>query len=254
VRAILFVADDVLVPEHSPEHWQWAWRPQGPLLPERNLRAAIHRGLHEWDRRRWEGVTGAQPPVGAAEHREFLRRMLAEIAGHRLPDAETEAVVERFLKGPFPRAPYPDVAPALAALRAEGWKLAAFGDRPGPATTELLKRSGLAGSVDVVVGAAPEAPWPPAREAFRSAVASLGAKPKEAVCVGRLYWSDVRASQRAGLTGVLLDRPEWWPRVAERRIRTLAELPAALRAPAPAAPADSGEPSPGAPAEPPGPT
>jgi len=235
VRAVLFTVEETLVPEQTPERWQWAWRPQGPVMPERHVRAALKRSLHAWDRRRWEGLTGAQPPVGLPEYRQFLRSTLFGIAGHTLPEAETEAVVERFLKAPIDRPPHPEAAPTLSALRAQGLKLGALGDRPGPSGGENLKRAGLRAALDVVAGESPDAPWPPAKEAFREAVKALGCRPSEVLFVGHLYWSEVRAAHRAGLTTYLLDRAGWWGRVEERRILSLSELPALLSSPSAAA-------------------
>jgi FMN phosphatase YigB (HAD superfamily) len=239
---VVFVLEDVLVPDQSLERWQWAWRPQGPVLPERTVRAALRRSLHAWDRRRWEGLTGAQPPADLVAYRQFLRSTLTEIAGRRLPDAETEAVVDRFVRAPIPRLPAADVLPALTSVRALGHRTVALAEFPGPATEELLRRAGLRGLIDHVAGTTPDAPAPPSREAFRAAVEGAGAKPAEAALVGRLYWSDVRAAQRAGLTGYLLDRNDWYSRVDERRLRSLSEFPRAVGAssspsPTPAVPA-----------------
>jgi FMN phosphatase YigB (HAD superfamily) len=245
VRAVLFVVEDVLVPDHTPDRWQWAWRPQGPLVPERTIRAAIRRSQHDWDRRRWVGLTGAKPAIDPETYREFLRATLAEVAGRRLPETETEAVVDRFLRAPLPRVPAPDVEPTLATLRGRGVRVGAIADVPGPRAGDLLRRAGLDRRLDVIAGSAPDAPWPPGRDAFRAAAEALGARPSECALVGRLYWSDVRASQRAGFTGFLLDRLDWSPRVEERRLRALTELPPLLEGGASAAPAPPGSDPPG---------
>lgn len=233
MRAVLFLIEETLVPDQTLERWQWAWRPQGPALSERHVRAALKRGLHQWDRRRWEGLTGSAAPVDMTAYRQFLRGTLSEIADRTLPEAEADAVVDRFPRASV-AAPFPDVAPALRELRQRGTTVAAMSERPGPSGPETLKRAGLLPMIDRVVGAGTEAPWLPAKEAFRAAARELGLKPAEVAFVGRLYWSDVRAAARAGLPALLLDRADWWPRVAERRIRSLAELSVAL-ASAPAA-------------------
>ncbi|MGA8302376.1 MAG: hypothetical protein WB873_01565, partial [Thermoplasmata archaeon] len=118
VDAILFDLDDVLVPFESPAAWQWAWRPQGPVLGERRVRAAVRRSLKSWDRRRWRGLTGREPPADLAALQQHLRSTLFEISGHSLPDAETEAVVRRLLRPAGEAEKFPDVAPALERLRA----------------------------------------------------------------------------------------------------------------------------------------
>ncbi|HEY1198566.1 MAG TPA: hypothetical protein VGG32_07560, partial [Thermoplasmata archaeon] len=63
VDAVLLDLDDVLVPFQTPAAWQWAWRPQGPVLGERRVKAAVRRALKAWDRRRWQGLTGKAPPA-----------------------------------------------------------------------------------------------------------------------------------------------------------------------------------------------
>jgi FMN phosphatase YigB (HAD superfamily) len=246
MRAVLFAVEETLVPEQTLERWQWSWRPQGPVISERHLRAAVKRTLHRWDRRRWAGLTGAERAVDAAAYREHLRDTLAAIAGHPLPPAETEAVVDRFLRAPVLRRPLPEVSLTLERLRREGRRVGAIGARPGPSAAEALQRSGLAPYIDVVTGGDPAGAWPPAPEAFRAAAASLGHPPRETAFVGHLYWSEVRAAARAGFVALLLDRDGWWPRVEGTRLDRLAELPEVL-ARLEAAPASSSTGAPGAP-------
>ena len=244
VRAVLFAIEETLVPEQTHERWQWAWRPQGPVLPERHVRAAVKRGLHAWDRRRWSGLTGAAPAVDEAAFREHLRSTLLEIAGHGLPEPEIQAVVDRFLRAPVLRPPRLEVAPTLERLRGRGIRIGAIGARPGPSGPEALKRGGLASLIDVVAGTDPAAPWPPSGAAFRSAAEAIGVPPKESAFVGGLYWSEVRAAARVGYRSVLLDPEGWWPRVEGERLTRLSGLlellEAAERGPAPPAPAVDG--------------
>ena len=230
-RAVLFDLDDTLVPWHSVAHWQWAWRPQGPVLSERHSLAAIRRALHRWDRRRWQGLVGALAPVTADDLRNALREELFEIAGHPLPPAETEAVVDRFLKPAGETESYPDVVPTLAALTERGLRLGTVTDLPSAPAHRALKRAALPEDLLLLDGEAPEARLPSAA-AFRRAAARLGVKPRECLYVGDLFWSDVRAAGRAGFAAVLLDRPDAQPKVTGARIRSLADVPALLDAPA----------------------
>ena len=62
-RAVVFDLDETLIPLHTFARWQWAWRPNGPALSDRHVRAALRRELHAWDRRRWRGLVGAEPPA-----------------------------------------------------------------------------------------------------------------------------------------------------------------------------------------------
>ncbi|MGA7862230.1 MAG: hypothetical protein WCB19_10320, partial [Thermoplasmata archaeon] len=70
LRAVLWDFDDTLVPVHTIERWQWAWKPQGPRLNERHVRASIREGLRRWDRRRWQGLVGDLPPADAGAYHD----------------------------------------------------------------------------------------------------------------------------------------------------------------------------------------
>jgi len=231
VHAVLFDLDDVIVPFHTPALWQWAWKPQGPALGERRTLAALRRSLHAWNRRRWEGLTGRQPPAGEAAVREHLEETLRAIAGHPLPDAETEAVVRRLLHPAGEIERYPDVGPCLQRLRAAEVRVGVVTPLPADSARWLLHRAGLA--EELLLGRSdPAGPSVPDRAAFRDAVKRLDAPVGGSAFVGDLFWSDVHAAHRAGLSALLLDRTDAWPRVASGRIRSLDELESALaRAP-----------------------
>jgi len=221
--AVVFDLDDVLVPFQTPAAWQWAWRPQGPLLGERRVKAAVRRALKSWDRRRWNGVTGKAPPVDVAALRAHLAETLAAVAGHSLPPAETEAVVRRFLRPSGEVERYADVARVLDQLRGRSVRFGTVTPLPGESARWLLHRTGLA---DIPLLGTGDGPGPsvPDRAAFRSAAEALGAPAERVAYVGDLFWSDVRAAARAGLAAVLLDRRDAWPKVQTGRLTTLDDL------------------------------
>ncbi len=225
--AVLFDLDDVLVPVDTPRAWQWAWKPQGPLLGDRRVRAAVRRALRAWDRRRWLGLTGKAPPADLAALRDHIANTLTVLAGHPLPDVETEAVVRRVLRPAGEVEKFPDVAPALARLAAAGVRVGVATPYPAESARWMLRRSGLAPELLVRHGDDP-GPALPDRAAFRDAVARLGSEPKRTGYVGDLFWSDVRAAARAGLHAVLLDRHDAWPKVQSGRVATLEALEAAF--------------------------
>lgn len=228
VEAVLFDLDDVLVPFESPAAWQWAWRPQGPVLGERRVRAAIRRSLKRWDRRRWRGVTGREPPVDLAALHAHLAESLADVAGHALPDAESQAVVRRMLHPAGEVERFPDVAPALARLTAAGVRWGIATELPSESATWLLRRVGIDPVRLLVTG---EVPHPlPDREAFRAAVARFDLSPASVAFVGDLFWSDAHAASRAGLPALLLDRHDAWPKVQGGRVTSLDRLESALAA------------------------
>jgi putative hydrolase of the HAD superfamily len=225
LRAVLWDFDDTLIPVHTLERWQWAWKPQGPRLNERHVRASIREGLRRWDRRRWQGLVGDAPPADDAAYHDALRDMLYAIAGRTLPDAETEAVIARFPKYPGPIEPFADVRPCLEALHSRGLKMAVLVGHSGTRARELLSQLHLLAVLPQVFGETAEEPRTPAAGAFKSTCAKLEVEGEEAAFVGDLFWSDVRAAGRAGLRGILVDRLDWWSRVEAARIPSLLELP-----------------------------
>ncbi|MCI4352445.1 MAG: HAD family hydrolase [Thermoplasmata archaeon] len=231
LRAVLWDFDDTLVPVHTLERWQWAWKPQGPRLNERHVRASIREGLRHWDRRRWQGLLGNASAADATAYHDALRDMLFAIADRTLPEVETEAVLARFPKYPGPVEPYADVRPCLESLRARGLSMAVLVGPTGSRAQALLGQLRLAELLPHVFGETGENPAAPAAGAFLSACSKLEVAPDEVTYVGDLFWSDVRAAGRAGLRAVLLDRNDWWARVESARIRSLAELPGRLVSP-----------------------
>lgn len=127
---------------------------------------------------------------------------------------------------------FDDVAGCLAALRAQGYLLAAVTNSDGPHQRGKLVSVGLADAFDVVVISGEVGVAKPAAGIFHHACAELGVDPAEAAHVGDKLDTDARGARDAGLLGVWLDRTR---REAElpagvRRIAGLDELPALLRA------------------------
>ncbi|MCI4349286.1 MAG: HAD family hydrolase [Thermoplasmata archaeon] len=227
VRAVLFDLDETLVPLGTVQRWQWAWRPNGPVLSERHAQAAIRRERHAWDRRRWKGLVGSEPATDAEEYRNHVAATLRAIADRTLPEEEVEAVVDRFLKASGPIEPFPDVGPALRLLEERSLPFRVLTPIPDEAARGLLKRAGI--SPDQLSARKPGDPPPPDRRAFRQGAEALGVPYSEVLMVGDLYWSDARAAARAGLRAVWLDREGRDPAVQGARISSLAELDSALR-------------------------
>jgi len=229
VDAVLFDLDDVLVPFQTPAAWQWAWRPQGPVLGDRRVKAAVRRSLKAWDRRRWQGLTGKAPPADLAAVRAHIADTLTAVAGHALPPAETEAVVRRFLHPAGEVERYPDVPTTLDRLRSAGVKFGVVTPLPADSARWLLHRCGLSEGMILGTGDGP-GPCVPDRAAYRAAAEGLGAPPDRVAYVGDLFWSDVRAAARASLAAVLLDRRDAWPKVLAGRLATLDLLESTLSA------------------------
>jgi HAD superfamily hydrolase (TIGR01549 family) len=229
VEAVLFDLDDVLVPFHTTTVWQWAWHPQGPLLGERRVHAAVRRSLKAWDRRRWQGLTGKQPPADLAALKQHLADTLAAVAGHALPTAETEAVVRRMLHPAGEVERYPDVASLIERLRANALRWGVVTPLPADSARWLLRRAGLP-ETTLLGSGDPPGPGVPDRAAFRAAAEQLGSPLERTAFVGDLFWSDVRAAGRAGLAALLLDRYDAWPKVHTGRLTSLNEFETTLAA------------------------
>jgi HAD superfamily hydrolase (TIGR01549 family) len=243
---VILDLDDTLLPWNTVAHWQWAWKPQGPRLAERRVRAAIRRTMRSWDRRRWRGLVGSEPPVDLGIRRDHLLETLTAIAGHALPDAESKAVVDRFDRPAGEIETFPDLLPALRRFAAEGFAVGATSEMPQELAERALRRAGL-GTIRLVAhGDDPPEHRLPAKAGFRAACQQLGFPASQTVFVGDLFWSDVRAAARAGLTSVLLDRYDRFGGIEARRIATLPEA-ADVRpgSGAPESPGDDPGPEPG---------
>jgi HAD superfamily hydrolase (TIGR01549 family) len=223
IDGVLFDLDDVLIPFQTPYAWQWAWRPQGPILGERKVKAAIRRSLRLWDRRRWAGLTGRDPPADLPALRGYLSATLLAIAGHALPAEESEAVVRRMLHPMGEVERYPDAPRLLERLSRGSVRVGVTTPLPAESARWLLKRVGFPESLLLVAGDPPSLPVPdPA--AYAAAADRLGVPPERTAYVGDLLWSDVRAAHRAGFAAILLDRHDAWPRLQAGRVTTLEDF------------------------------
>lgn len=144
------------------------------------------------------------------DEREYWRRFCDQVligaTGRPLPDGTRvlSALIDAF-KDPAVWEVFPDVAPALAALRERGVRLGICSnwDSRLPA---LLERLDLARFFDAVGVSHLEGVEKPSPELFRRVLARLGASPEESLHVGDLPELDLEGARRAGLDGLLIDR------------------------------------------------
>jgi putative hydrolase of the HAD superfamily len=122
--------------------------------------------------------------------------------------------------------PFPDVEPALSALRAKGLKLviASNWDWSLP---QWVERVGLVRLVDGSASSAVAGAAKPAPDVFRAALRLAGAAAEDAAHVGDSLEGDVAGAHAAGLRAILVRRVGDPPADVEW-IRSLAELPALL--------------------------
>jgi putative hydrolase of the HAD superfamily len=120
---------------------------------------------------------------------------------------------------------FPDVLPALTALRAEGLRLAVVSNFDGR-LPGLLADLGLAALLDTIVYSSRTASAKPDGRIFQEALSRVGVSPAQAMHVGDGEAEDVAGGRAAGLRAVLLDRHGREPHPDVITIASLAELPA----------------------------
>jgi len=101
---------------------------------------------------------------------------------------------------------YADARPALAALRAAGYRLAILANQPAERTAELRA---LGVEADVMAMSGELGVHKPAPEFYSRSLELLGAEPREVAYVGDRLDNDVRPSAAAGMRPVWLRRGPW---------------------------------------------
>jgi HAD superfamily hydrolase (TIGR01509 family) len=185
------------------------------------------------DYHRTENDTWSDDEKIDAAWRQYHALMLRELG---LEDLE-HRLIDRILSAQY--APeawelYPDVLPAIHALREMGMRLGIVSDW-GSNLLPIIEGLDLSAELDFVIASGAVGLSKPDPAFFRLAATRVGVPPGEAVMVGDSYRADVQGAQSAGMHGILIRRPEWSDRrepvPAEARvIASLSELPAIVRA------------------------
>ena len=153
------------------------------------------------------GVSGqfdASEDAAFAAIKEFDGRVLARLGLRGLPDAVFRSLDASFLR-PDSWHVFPDVVPALSALREAGIHTGVISNWTWRAA-ELLDDLGLGPLLDVVTISARVGWQKPEPEIFRRALVDAGTEPAEAVHVGDSYSGDVLGARAVGVRPVLIDR------------------------------------------------
>jgi HAD superfamily hydrolase (TIGR01662 family) len=130
---------------------------------------------------------------------------------------------------------YPDVAPAMAALSADGYRIAVAGNQPARAERALFD-AGL--PVELIAASDSWGVRKPSPAFFERLLREVGLRGQEVAYVGDRVDNDVVPAADAGLVSVFIRRGPWgylqagWPEAnrADIRISSLAELRDALAA------------------------
>jgi len=120
-----------------------------------------------------------------------------------------------------------EVWPALAALRAKGFRLVVLSNANGT-LHRAFDRLGLTSSFDVIFDSHREGVEKPDPRFFHIALQRAGADAATTMHVGDLYHVDVAGARAAGLTPALLDVGGLYPDCDCLRVRSLTELVGAL--------------------------
>lgn len=155
---------------------------------------------------------------------EVMRAALVEAAPQAA--AADHAAVRRAMLAALEFAAYPDVKPALAALRDRGLALVVVSNWDC-SLPDWLERAGIAPLVDGAVSSAAVGSAKPAPAVFEAGLALAGCAAAEALFVGDSVDNDVRGAEAAGLRGVLVQR-EGEPPPGVETVRSLEEIAALL--------------------------
>jgi putative hydrolase of the HAD superfamily len=164
-----------------------------------------------------------------------LRRRCAAVLQEQLPQTaglELDELVEVLLDA-IRFTPYPDVAPALAALRARGLLLAVVSNWDC-SLRSVLAGLGLAGALDAIVVSAEVEASKPDPAIFEAALRALRRDARDAIYVGDSLETDIFGARAASLRALLLDRgrPGGEPAMPDvERIFSLQDLVELLKAP-----------------------
>lgn len=120
-----------------------------------------------------------------------------------------------------------DVRPALAALRAGGYRLVVVSNANGT-LHRVFDRLGLTSALDLIFDSYNEGVEKPDPRFFRIALDRAGAAPESTVHVGDLYHVDVAGARAAGITPVLIDSANLYLDCDCLRMQSLREFADAL--------------------------
>jgi len=173
---------------------------RGTRVTEEQAREAM---LAEMAYYRAEHHRADGPDALARLRRECARVVLAHL-GPAAAATEVEDV-EAALLAAVRFVAYPDVAPALAELRADGVKLVVVSNWD-VSLHLVLGQTGLAGLVDGAISSAEAGAAKPDPAIFAKALALVGASAKDAFMAGDSVETDVAGARAAGIAPVLVAR------------------------------------------------
>ncbi len=190
-------------------HPSWAGIYRGVLVEhgidigDEDLAAALKKATVE------TGVFGeaqfeASPETSYERIKQFDVTVLAQLGQRDLPDAFFRDIEAAFMQRSSWYV-FPDVVPAVAALRANGIRLGVISNWTWSAP-ELLHDFDLARHFEALVISSRVGFQKPHQGIFRRALDEFRVAPARAIHVGDSYTADVTGARRVGIMPVLIDR------------------------------------------------
>jgi 2-haloacid dehalogenase len=182
---------------------------------------ALIRAYHEFERR----LERERPHLA---YRTVLKEGVARAAaniGLSLGDDQRESLVSGWGSQPV----FPDVEPALSALRDDGWKLAALTNCDIDLFTQT-QRSFLQ-PFDLVVTAEHVSDYKPSLAHFNRFWRQSGVEKRDWIHAACSWYHDVKPAREMGIRCIWIDRDRTGenPATATVRIENASELPGAVR-------------------------
>jgi HAD superfamily hydrolase (TIGR01549 family) len=190
-KGVVFDLDDTLV-----DHKSWMFRKV----------AGIYSRIFSTQVSYAEFISCAARLIDEGERRQLIDRLLAEL---NLPLSIREEAILAYRAMIVDETPlFPDVAPALAALKAAGLRLAILTDNPPSTQQAKVSHAAALQCFDAVIYAREHGMEKPASSGFLEAARSLSADPSELVMVGDNYFRDGIGAIEAGYMHALIVRRE----------------------------------------------
>jgi putative hydrolase of the HAD superfamily len=222
VSAVIFDWGGTLTPWHTIDE-AGLWQAVCAQHYEAGLAARTAAALRECEMELWD--------IARREHRSASLADLLSLAGVQASEAFLESYFQAWEPHTFTD---PDAGELLHELRRRGIKVGVLSNTMWPrARHELIfARDGVLDLIDGAVYSS-EIPWAkPHPEAFRAAVAAVGAAaPGDCVYVGDRPFDDIHGAHAAGLRTVLVPNsavPAFDGAVPDAVISRLAELPGVI--------------------------
>ena len=205
-EVIFFDVGDTLISAHP--SWAGVYRAGladfGIDVSEEDLERAL---LEETAAGAWWNIEDPFDPTEENSWERIKAFDLAVLARIGMRDVDEEAI--RSIESAFALRSawyvYPDVVPALRALRNAGFRMGVISNFVwgGP---ELIHDLELARHFDALTVSARVGFQKPHLGIFQHALASLAVSPERALHIGDSYRADVFGARRAGMNAVLIDR------------------------------------------------